>query len=571
MKIVDINGLKTFKTNLDEQVVKTLKDNVADSEGNIQLVTKDQNNSSKLIGTIDGKLTWNDKNIVRSINGVSASEDGNVQLVAEKPTFNKVEYDTGYFSIAASNTYTFDLTGSDIENVSKENVNIRLVAKVVTAHNGFEVGDIAQLTTAVDNNANANYSELDVCSYIRGNTLYLYSGSNPAFSIFNGTNWLYKANVQIKAVLTAFVPDDTLTWGDKNISLLSPVHYSRSSNFETSGRTSIKLPSYLSLMVNGHHFRNDVEVTVDISDTANWDSTETDYTVAENRAGKDFYIYAIDDKVTKSVHIVLSANSTVPIGYTESSSRKIGGFHCLCADVGTPTWRNPATLKDEAHWLSGYVKGDILPYSVWDLLHRAESSNEGMVFSPETHMWYDIYLASWDGSKLVSVFGGVTADGASAKKFHGEMFAECAGQINKELISRDEFIVVAKGSNERTNIYGSADAGTTGGHVDTANRRMISNIGLEDCCGFLFQWCKQSGGANGSGNWTNSVSATSVDKALGVYGQSYGNYYRAFVGGGWSFSSYCGSRCVNVGRESAVVFENVGGRLSSRERVVTGL
>ena len=354
------------------------------------------------------------------------------------------------------------------------------------------------------------------------------------------------------------------------ISLLSPVHYSRSSNFETSGQTSIKLPSYLSLMVNGHHFRNDVEVTVDITDSANWDSTETDYTVAENRAGKDFYIYAVDDKVTKSVHIVLSANSTVPTGYTESSSRKIGGFHCLCADVGTPTWRNPATLKDEAHWLSGYVKGDILPYSVWDLLHRAESSNEGMVYSPETHMWYDIYLASWDGSKLVSTFGGITADGASAKKFHGEMFAECAGQINKELISRDEFIVVAKGSNERTNIHGSADVGTTGGHVDTANRRMISNIGLEDCCGFLWQWCKQSGSANGSSGWTNSTYNSNVDGSEN-YGVAYGNYYRALVGNYWKNSSNCGSRSVAVSDVSATACTSSGGRLASRERVVTGL
>ena len=365
--------------------------------------------------------------------------------------------------------------------------------------------------------------------------------------------------------------DGNATLGGGNVSLLSPVHYSRSSNFETSGQTSIKLPSYLSLMVNGHYFRNDVEVTVDISDTANWDSTETDYTIADNRAGKDFYIYAVDDKATKSVHVVLSANSTVPTGYTDSSSRKIGGFHCLCADVGTPTWHNPATLKDEAHWLSGYVKGDILPYSVWDLLHRAESSNEGMVFSPETHMWYDIYLSSCDGSKLVYVFGGVTADGASSKPFHGEMFAECAGQINKELISRDEFIVVAKGSNERTAIHGSKDAGTTGGHVDTANRRMISNIGLEDCCGFLWQWCKQSGGANGSSDWGNSVSATPVDTAAGVYGQSYGNYYRANVGGTWLESSQCGSRCVGVGGVSASVHAFRGGRLSSRERVVTGL
>ena len=151
------------------------------------------------------------------------------------------------------------------------------------------------------------------------------------------------------------------------------------------------------------------------------------------------------------------------------------------------------------------------------------------------------------------------------------MFAECAGQVNKELISRDEFIVVAKGSNERTNIHGSADAGTTGGHVDTANRRMISNIGLEDCCGFLWQWCKQSGGANGSSGWNNnSVYNAAVDGSV-TYGSSYGNYYRACVGSHWVNSSYCGSRCVGAAELSAAVYAHCGGRLSSRERVVTGL
>ena len=150
------------------------------------------------------------------------------------------------------------------------------------------------------------------------------------------------------------------------------------------------------------------------------------------------------------------------------------------------------------------------------------------------------------------------------------MFAECAGQINKELISRDEFIVVAKGSNERTNIHGSADVGTTGGHVDTANRRMISNIGLEDCCGFLWQWCKQSGGANGSTGWTSSVYNSAVD-GNASYGSAYGYYYRARVGGDWTDSLNCGSRSVAVNTESAGVYAYIGGRLSSRERVVTGL
>ena len=175
---------------------------------------------------------------VKSVNSVKPDSNGNVTLGTEKSTFNKVVYDTGYFSIGTDKTYSFDLTGSDLENVPKENVNIRLVAKVVTAHNGFEVGDIAQLTTNLD--SNAQYGTLGVSAYISGNTLCVHSGSRDLFSIEIANNVaLAKANVQIKAVLTAFVPDDgsillsaedqtntskliglpdgTLTWGDKNI------------------------------------------------------------------------------------------------------------------------------------------------------------------------------------------------------------------------------------------------------------------------------------------------------------------------------------------------------------------
>ena len=567
---------------------------------------------------------------VKSVNSVKPDSDGNVRLGTEKSTFNKVEFDTGYFSIDAAKTYSFDLTGSDLENISKENVNIRLVAKVTTAHSGYKVGDIALLTPTVDNSSgNTSGDKIDVCTYVRGNTLYMYSGTNPALSIHNGTASLLKANVQIKAVLTAFVPDDgsilliaedqtntskliglpdgTLTWQDKNISLLSPVHYSRSNNFETSGQTSIKLPSYLSLMVNGHHFRNDEEVTIDIADSANWDSTETDYTVAENRAGKDFYIYAVDDnKVTKSVHIVLSANSTVPTGYTESSSRKIGGFHCLCADVGTPTWINPATKETTAHWLSGYVKGDVLPYSVWDLLHRAVSENEGMVYDEGIDKWVAIYLPSWDGSKLVSVYKGAIVDGTSSMPMHGELFDEYASEVGCKLPSRSEFMSFSKGSNQGTNISTSADPNTTGGHTDTKGRRMISNIGVEDCCGVLWQWSsdcfeslasvaydKASGNAtlwSNSPSWKrNSTTTASSNYYLDDYdwfkepvynpnmssdsdkGSCHGLLRRALLGGHWGSGSICGSRCVACFDFGSDVSSAISGRLVSGARIVNGL
>lgn len=180
---------------------------------------------------------------VRSVNSVKPDSTGNVTLGTEKSTFNKVEYDTGYFSIGTNATYNFDLTGTDLENVSKENINIRLVAKVTTAHNGFEVGDIAQLSTAMDYPSST--SSVDVCAFIRGNTLYIRSGDNSYLSIHNGNSdgWLEKANVQIKAVLTAFVPDDgsilliaedqnntskliglpdgTLTWNGKTIGTIT--------------------------------------------------------------------------------------------------------------------------------------------------------------------------------------------------------------------------------------------------------------------------------------------------------------------------------------------------------------
>ena len=193
-----------------------------------------------LAGSKDGSLTWNSENVVRKVNNIPADASGNVLLGTEKSTFNKVVYDTGYFSIGTSKTYNFDLTGTDLENVSKDNVNVRLVAKVVTASDGYEVGDIVQPSAAIDNPSPSEFdSRIDVCIYIRGNTLYIRSGANPYLSIHNGTAWLQKANVQIKAVLTAFIPDDgsilliaedqtntskliglpdgTLTWKDKNL------------------------------------------------------------------------------------------------------------------------------------------------------------------------------------------------------------------------------------------------------------------------------------------------------------------------------------------------------------------
>ena len=298
----------------------------------------------------------------------------------------------------------------------------------------------------------------------------------------------------------------------------------------TTNKTTVTIPAGMVLRINDNVY-----------------STDTDKVLTLNlasRNGKDVYVYAVENN---GLDFVLSLNSTVPNGYNADNSRKIGGFHCLCANVGTIS----------GHKLSGYVAGDILPQSVWDLIHRPKCSPEGMVYIPEVDIWMDIYLNSWDGSKLVSVNGGTTADGASTKKFHGEQFVERLADIKKRLPWRYEFQVAAKGSNEGTNIKGSTDANTTGGHVDTAGRRMISNYGLEDACGFLWQWASDVG-VNGSSNWNDSVYNSGVDDQS--YGRSYGTLYRALLGGSWYGGSGCGSRSVAVNVASAAVGSYGGGR-----------
>jgi hypothetical protein len=203
-----------------------------------------------------------------------------------------------------------------------------------------------------------------------------------------------------------------------------------------------------------------------------------DDTVASNRAGQDYTIYSCVGTSTVP-KLVVSRNSTIPAGYTATTSRKIGGFHCLCASAGTIS----------GHPLSGYLTGDILPTSVWDLKKRAKSlNNNGLAhLGPELDAWAYIYLPSGTATAPVSVYGGTILDTIDWNT------AVDAGKAVKMRLFRDgEFQIAAALSNEQTNIYGSADPVTTGGHVDTAGRRMISKYGLEDCCGLHDQWLDES-------------------------------------------------------------------------------
>ena len=295
-------------------------------------------------------------------------------------------------------------------------------------------------------------------------------------------------------------------------------------------RRSVNIPA-MQLRVNSSSLISPTTLVKDLNTSGNWDSAT--YATAANRVGKDFYVYACVPTSGTVPDFVLSANTTfpsaIPSGATPSATntRKVGGFHCLCVAVGTIA----------SHDLTGYLAGDILPRSVWDLQHKPISSVEGMVYGKHGQ-WVDIYLPSVTGGELVSVNGGTIADGASATAFHAYKFDQWYGRIGKKSIASLEFVAASIGANQSTNIAGSADPGTTGGHTDTAGRRMISNIGCEDMCGVLWQWGREQGAIPGAAAWANAYDGNDA----GVGGQHYNAPTRPLFGGYWNDGVFCGSR-----------------------------
>ena len=311
--------------------------------------------------------------------------------------------------------------------------------------------------------------------------------------------------------------------------LSNPEHYYwyDSPYVSDANNTTVIIPAGLEVNIGNYAFVTQSDSQVDISLAG----------TATERAGKDVYIYACwPSNVESGIPVfVASMNSTTPTGYNATNSRKIGGVHCLCADVSTIA----------GHPLSGYVAGDVLPASLWDLRHRPVSAPEGMVYIEPLDLWADIYLNSWDGEKVVSEYGAVIADGASSRSYHWWRWAEEFNALKKRLPHRWEFRELADGSPEVVNITGSADPNTTGGHTATNSQRIISKYGCEDCTGVLWQWGSDlttHGTTNGWAGYSYTSSIVPTESNRG--GEYYATTYAALFGGNWNAGSYCGSRSV---------------------------
>ena len=423
----------------------------------------------------------------------------------------------------------------------------------------------SKTTGAFTATGTSNYTQKDLASIAM-------AGYSPRLTFDASlSNSIYGNSTTVQPPAVTLIPQikyrkSTTMWETVEIGKFvatAPAHYEREQLYSTNKTTITIYPTWIN--INNHGYVLEGTKLIDIENADNWD--DSTYTSAAQRAGKDFYIYACEPTSNDAPDFTLSANSTVPTGYTSDNSRKIGGFHCLCLSVGTIS----------GHTLSGYLTGDILPNSPWDLKHRAISENEGMVYIPEVNKWVDIYLTSYDGAKLASEYNGAFVTGETTHKCHGEKFVEELGLVNKQLLTREEFMVIAKGSNENTAINGATNPVTTGGHKDSNNRRMVSNYGVEDCCGTLWQWLATTAenylgttwGTNDyyfSGyEWQDKpVYNSAIDSQK--YGSCYGLVRRFNSGGSWANSSLCGSRCVCCDDFGSLVGANIGSRGSSTMR-----
>lgn len=264
---------------------------------------------------------------------------------------------------------------------------------------------------------------------------------------------------------------------------------------------TIKANTYVKIINAGVHTIQSFDVATDVV-------VATALDTGAIAAGLNYYVYLCDDGAIK-----VSLNSTYPAGYTAANSRKIGGFHTLCIAAGTIA----------GHSLTDFAVKAILPASVWCLNHRPKYAGpEGMAFDPLSNLWWDIYLQSSTGATTASVNGATITD----TRVWNDHVADLAA-VKKRLPFDAEFQLAAAGSNQKTNIAGSADPVTTGGHSDTAGRRMLSNIGLEDMCGAMWQWLQDQ-------SWRLDIGAPTYSAAA----QTLTLYHAAAPGGNPIYVKY---------------------------------
>lgn len=253
--------------------------------------------------------------------------------------------------------------------------------------------------------------------------------------------------------------------------------------------------------------------------------------------GKDYYFY-----IDNGGKLVASLKET------KADMVQIGGAHTLCVDVGDNA---PAPVTGDPfkkHPASGYMANDFIPNSSWTTVFHsmALTGNKGqaLVNYGSYRFWSDIYLMSGTGTSTASSYAGTITNNRQYQLMFNDL-----DMVGKYAPNRNEFMILAMGSNQKTNIAGSTIPSDklTGGYKDTEGKRMISRFFIECACGYLWQIGRDFGPTGGSSSWLQYADTSRG----GIYGVPYvlifgGSYATGSNCGSWSLASSAGLLAANA-------------------------
>lgn len=237
--------------------------------------------------------------------------------------------------------------------------------------------------------------------------------------------------------------------------------------------------------------------------------------------GKDYSIFLVPDG-EKNVAIKISLNKTAPVGYDTVNTRRIGGFHTECKDVGT---------VQNGNAMNGWLAGDIIPNSVWTLWHKPLiASPSGARYVPERDAWKTIYSQSGTLENTVFEYGATTTRSRSAWDHEVDL-----GLVGWEFPTSIDFTISELGIVPLKAVNGKAESSctTAGGWVNENNIRMVTSGGDESTCGGLWTILQEYGPCGGSGWNTSGVNSITSPR-------QYGSINRFLGGGSWACSGYAG-------------------------------
>ena len=256
--------------------------------------------------------------------------------------------------------------------------------------------------------------------------------------------------------------------------------------------------------------------------------------------GKDYYVYCCDRGGEADEEYKISLNSTFPVGYTATSSRKIGGFHYGHVRRTTPDTLEPINSSGTvwgAGWEENIYEG-ILPFSVWTLEHRPKCTPEGMIWGAGINKWVDIYILS---TSYRSEYNGTPMTGSEGHSYY-DFIEKIARKIGKKPLTYFETCCVGDGSpngRDETNDYCWTKTTNSGRNPTGIIAKAVSVYGLKDVVGNVYKICSDiSWTTQGSYSWRQ---AEQLKKGQ-LYATADNDLHLVLAGGCWSDGVHCGSR-----------------------------